>query len=85
MQKNLTPTYLFFFILFWPDTWRIAFGLLAAGVLPPLIMPPDLGWFGTGMFHFMIACIGYSAAAAPARGISRLLRKWILGARSKTN
>lgn len=77
-KRPITPAYVFFFLLFWPDTWRILFGLIAAAVVPPLIMPPDLGWFGTGMFYVMIACIGYAASAAPARGIARLLRRWIL-------
>jgi len=79
LQKGpLTSSYILFYILFWPDTWRIIIGILAAWLLPPHIMPPDLGLFGSGMFYFMIACIGYAASASPARGLSRVLQRLIL-------
>ncbi|RJQ65896.1 MAG: hypothetical protein C4519_26810 [Desulfobacteraceae bacterium] len=80
-KRSITPAYIFFFILFWPDTWRIAIGLTAAGLLSPLILTPDLGEFGKGMIFFMLACMGYAAAALPARAISRFLQKWILKGR----
>ena len=80
-KRPLTPTYLFFYILFWPDTWQIAIGLLAAWLLPPFFMPPDASLFKTVMVFIMMGCIGYAVSGVPARAISRLLRKMLLGAK----
>ena len=80
MQKRpLNFGYALFFILFWPDTWRILIGIGVAFFVAPLIMPPDLGGFGSVMFYIMLACIGYAASALPGRAIARLLKRLILG------
>lgn len=78
-KRPLSPGYIVFYVLFSPDTWRIVMGIIAAWLLVPWIVPPDLGFTGTVMLYAMTAAIGYAAGAAPARGITRILKKWILG------
>ena len=79
MQKRpLTPTYLFFYLLFWPDTWRILIGLIIAGLLTPRLLSSDRVIFELIMLFFMLAAIGYTVSAKPARWITERLRKVIL-------
>ena len=77
-KRPLTPGYLFFFLIFWPDTYRILIGLCAAFFLAPRITPPDQGGFGLALMYVMLACIGYAASAKPARSISSKLKKVVL-------
>jgi hypothetical protein len=77
-KKKLTPGYVFFYILFWPDTWRILIGVSAASLLAPRIGYPDLGKLGTGAIYAMLASIGYAFSSLPARWISDRLKKLIL-------
>lgn len=83
-KRPLTVGYIIFYILFLPDSWQILMGILAACVLAPRAIAPDSGLFGSAMLYIMIATIGYAASRLPARGISRLLRKWILGDKRMT-
>ncbi|MBT8341402.1 MAG: hypothetical protein HKP58_05070 [Desulfatitalea sp.] len=78
-KRPLTPAYVFFYVLFWPDTWRILIGLLASIIVVPLIRESDMTAFEITMLHIMMACIGYAATAGPARRIAQALQKWILG------
>jgi hypothetical protein len=77
-KKNLTIGYVFFYILFWPDTWRILIGIAAAGLLTPRIVYPELGTLGTGAIYVMLASIGYAFSALPARWISARIKRLIL-------
>ena len=77
-KHRITPGYAFFWLLFWPDTYRILIGLAAAMLLAPRLTPPDQGGFGLVMMHVMLACIGYAAGGKPARAISGKLKKTIL-------
>lgn len=77
-RRKLTPVYILFFLLLWPDTWRILMGVAMAGLMGPGIIPPDLGPPGSWMFYFMLATIGYSVFAVPARGITNWLKKLII-------
>ncbi len=77
-KKYLTPGYVFFYILFWPDTWRILIGFAAACLLAPRFVYPDLGTLGTGMIYIMLASIGYAFSSLPARWISGRIKKLIL-------
>jgi hypothetical protein len=81
-QRPLTFTYVVFYILFLPDTWQILIGLAAAFILAPRVISAQTGVFGNVMLYVMIATIGYAASRLPARGITRLIRKLILGDRS---
>jgi hypothetical protein len=78
-KRPLTPGYIFFYLFFLPDTWQILIGILVAYLLTPRIAPPDLGLFGDGMLYVMIAAIGYAVSVKAGRGITRLLKKRILG------
>jgi hypothetical protein len=80
-QRKLTPGYIFFYLLFWPETWRIVIGVIIAALLGPMVIPVDFATAGMVMLYLMLATIGYSVASVPARGISRLLKKAILGDR----
>jgi hypothetical protein len=77
-KKKWTPGYVFFYILFWPDTWRILIGFAAACLLAPRFVYSDLGTWGTGMIYVMVASIGYAFSSSPARWISDRLKKQIL-------
>ena len=84
MQKRqITPTYIIFYILFLPDTWQILIGIAAAVILAPLIVQPNLGTPGKIMLYIMIATIGYAASRAVGRGISQMFKKLILGGRQQ--
>jgi hypothetical protein len=77
-KNKLTPGYVFFYILFWPDTWRFLIGVSAACLLAPRLVYPDLGILGTGAIYIMLASIGYAFSSLPARWISDRIRKLIL-------
>lgn len=77
-KRPLTPTYLFFYLLFWPDTWRIVFGLAVAFIIAPHLKGTEADLPRTLMIGIMLAAIGYAVSAKPARFISTKLRSLIL-------
>ncbi len=77
-KRPLTPGYVFFYILFWPDTWRILIGAAAAFFLAPRLVSPDMGVMGAGMVYVMLAAIVYASSARLASWISGRVRKLIL-------
>ena len=77
-KRPLTPAYVVFYILFWPDTWRILVGLLTAMLFTPHILPEDMGTAGRAMLYVMVAAIGWSLSNKPARWITAQLKKMIL-------
>ena len=82
MQKRpLTFSYIFFYILFLPDSWQVLIGIAAAFIFAPLAFTPETGQLGRIMLYVMIATIGYAASRLPARGITRVIKKLILGDR----
>ena len=80
-KRPLTPGYIIFFVLFLPDTWQAAIGLLAAYFLTPMVLRPEMGVPTKVLIYIMIATIGYAASRGPARGITGWLKKRILGDR----
>jgi hypothetical protein len=78
-EKPKSLTYFFFYILFHPDPYRILFGFLAAILLAPQIVPPDLSAAGRAMIYVMIATIVWALSARPAAWITGALKKWLLG------
>ena len=78
-KRPPTLAYWVFYILFWPDTWRILMGLAVALLLAPLTAPPDLALSGRVMLYVMLAVIGWAAGAIPAGWIVSWLKKIILG------
>lgn len=79
-KRRITPAYIFFYILFWPDTWRFVIGLIAAALITPRIAPPDQ-IAGSLVLFVMLAGIGYAASAAPGRKIALFFRNLVLGNR----
>jgi len=77
-KRPLTPAYIIFYILFWPDTWRILVGLVLSLVFTPLILPADMAVAGRTMLYVMVAAIGWSLSSKPANWITTQLKKMIL-------
>lgn len=80
-KRPKTPGFIFFYILFSPETWRILSGGILAVLLAPSIAPKELAGAGLWLFYIMLATIGYSVTAIPARALSRLIKKLVLGDR----
>ena len=80
-KRPLTPGYVFFYILFLPDTWQVLMGLLVSYIFTPAVLSPDMGASARVMVYIMITTIGYAASRRPALGITRMIKKWILGDR----
>lgn len=80
-KRAITPGYVFFYILFLPDTWQVLVGVLTAYLLTPVILKPELGLAAKAILYFMVATIGYAAFRGPARGLTGMLKKRILGDR----
>ena len=78
-KRPITPSYIVFYILFLPDSWRILLGIVAAWFLTPFIVKPDMGISARLILYIMIAGIGYAATGVPARLITRFFKKMILG------
>ena len=82
MQKRpLTFNYILFYILFLPDSWQVLIGVAVAYFFAPRAAAPETGPIGRIMLYVMIATIGYAASRLPARGITRVIKKLILGDR----
>jgi hypothetical protein len=78
-KRQLTFRYIFFYVLFLPDSWQVLIGLIAAYFLAPLVRLPDGGASARAMIFIMIAVIGYAACRRPARWFTRTLIRLILG------
>jgi hypothetical protein len=78
-KRPFTPTYLVFFILFAPDTWRIVGGFLAAILFTPHIVQPDMTLVKRTMLYVMVAAIGWAICGKPAQWITAGLKKAFLG------
>ncbi|MDO9265322.1 MAG: hypothetical protein Q7U02_15230, partial [Desulfosalsimonadaceae bacterium] len=66
-------------ILFLPDSWRILMGIIFSGVLSSLIFTPEIDLSGRVVIYIMMGFIGYSATGVPARWITGVFKKLILG------
>jgi len=75
------PTYYFFYLIFAPDTWRLAIGVAAALWLAPMLFTPDMRLAARAMVYVMLTAIGWAASGVPARWICRGLQRLILGKR----
>jgi hypothetical protein len=79
MKKK--PAYYVFYLLFAPDTWRVAIGVLAALWVGPMLFEPQMTSAGRAVVYVMLTAIGWAASAAPAGWICRGLKRLILGDR----
>ncbi len=78
-QRRITPSYVFFYILFSQDTWRILIGLMVSLFVTPQIFTPDMDLGARLVLYAMLAAIGYAGAGIPARLIVGGFKKLILG------
>lgn len=75
-NRPLTFSYLFFYLLLSPDTWRVLSGFLFAVVFGPMITQGrGLGHAGEAMVWLMIMAIGWSVTGWPAKKITDLLQR----------
>ncbi|MFZ0243728.1 MAG: hypothetical protein WAL90_18965 [Desulfobacterales bacterium] len=77
-KRPLTAGYVFFYLIFWPDTWRLLIGIAAAGGLAPRLVSSGMGLPGKAMIYLMLATIGYALSAVPARWISAGIKRLVL-------
>ncbi|MFO7860529.1 MAG: hypothetical protein R6U41_04815 [Desulfosalsimonas sp.] len=78
-KRPVTPTYVIFYILFLPDSWRILMGIGLGALLGPHLIKPGMDTAGRAMMFVMLAVIGYAVSGVPAKWITTGLKKWILG------
>ncbi|MBR9985146.1 MAG: hypothetical protein KFF68_04490 [Desulfosarcina sp.] len=75
-KPTLTASYIFFYLLFSEDTWRIAAGFVCALFLAPLLTQGrNLSQGGEVMVWLMILAIGWSVTAWPAKKITAALQR----------
>lgn len=80
-NRNISFSYLFFYVLLSPDTWRILAGLgLAALAGPRLAKGSDLSPSGETMIWLMLLAIGWAISAWPAKKISAAIQRAIRNA-----
>lgn len=81
-QRN-SILYIFFYVLFSVETWRILMGIAMAVLLCPRLMArSEYGMAAQIVIWAMIFVIGYTVSSYPARFISKGLRRLFTGNRS---
>ena len=79
-KRNLTPAYLFFYLLFTPETWRVLLALLFSLVSATFVIQVrPLGTGGQIVLGLMLMGIGWTLMERPGRWIAAFLRKRIVG------
>ena len=75
-KPTLSVSYIFFYLLFSDDAWRIAAGLVCALFLGPMLTQGrNLSQGGEVMVWLMILAIGWSVTAWPAKQITGALQR----------
>lgn len=83
-KRKITLSYIFFYILFLPDTYRIIIGIIAAWLLAPYVVEASQTIErGAFMIWIMIAAIGYSVSAPVGKIVSEWMKKIVLADRYK--
>ncbi|MBA3030283.1 MAG: hypothetical protein FP816_15930 [Desulfobacteraceae bacterium] len=77
-KRPVTFTYIVFYLLFLPDFWQVLVGILASYFISPKVITREHDLVSQILVYFMLAVIGYAASRPLGKGISGLLRKWIL-------
>ncbi|MFH2066753.1 MAG: hypothetical protein ABIK15_16260 [Pseudomonadota bacterium] len=78
-KRNITIGYIFFYLLFSVDTWRILLGILISALLTPQLLKTNpMTGSGEIMLYIMLAGIGWVFTAYPAKSIALFLRRFIL-------
>ncbi len=73
-KRPLTPMYVFFYLLFAPDTWRVLIGLAFAAWLTPSLIKPDMPSASPYVLFLMLGSIGWAVSAVPGKWIAGKLR-----------
>lgn len=81
-KRKITLSYIFFYVLFLPDTYRLIIGFLAAWIFAPLVieskqMPRESGF----LVWIMIVTIGYAVSTRIGNTISDWMKNMILSVR----
>lgn len=77
-KRPFTLSYLFFYLLFSEDTWRIGAGFLCAVFLGPVVTQGrNLSQGGEAVVWVMIMAIGWSLTAWPARKLTGTLKRFV--------
>ena len=77
-NRPLTFSYLFFYLLLSPDTWRVLAGFICAVVLGPMVTQGrGLGQAGQAVVWVMIMAIGWSVTSWPAKKITGVLQRMV--------
>ncbi len=75
-KRSISVSYIFFYLLFSDDTWRIAAGFVCAVFLGPLVTQGrSLSQGGEAVAWLMIMSIGWSVTAWPAKKITGALQR----------
>ena len=78
-RRKLTPGYLFFYLLFSGDAWRVLCGIVAAVLLTPhLVAERDFGPGATWVLAAMLVAIGWWITAWPMEKWAAFLRRRLL-------
>jgi len=82
-RHPLTPAYVLFYVLFLPDTWQALIGIAGSFLLMPRIIPAGLNTGGKIIAFLMIATILYAATRPVGNWVSKGMKKFFLGNKSK--
>lgn len=78
-KRRITPLYIFFYILFSPDTYRVLIGLAIALLLAPLVIKTNtVTGSGKFMIYLMLAVIGYAITGKIGDKIAKLAKNVVL-------
>jgi hypothetical protein len=78
-KRKITISYIIFYILFLPDTYRIIFGILAAWLFTPYVsQTKPIPQEGGLVVWVMIATIGYAISTRIGNMISGWIKNIIL-------
>lgn len=74
-KRRLTPGYVFFYLLFSADSWRVLCGVVIAVVLTPhLSTGRELSPAAQGVLGLMLVAIGWWVSAWPMEKLTAFLR-----------
>lgn len=75
-KQRLTPGYIFFYLFFSADTWRVLSGIVIAMALTPhLSIGRDLSPAARGVLGFMLVAIGWWITGRPMESWAAFLRR----------
>lgn len=83
-KRNITVSYIIFYVLFFPDTYRIIIGLLVAWLMTPYVVGTrPMTQAGEFVVWIMVATIGYAISARLGDMISERIKNLVLPDRKR--